>query len=50
MILLFQNQKKLNDQNMQLQDEESSVPYLDYINFENADFDDNKNHYIEQSI
>ena len=40
--------KKLNDQNIQLQDEESSVPYdaaaveyLDHINFENADLDDN---------
>ena len=49
--------KNLNDQNIQLQDEESSVPYdaaaveyLDHINFENADFDDNENDYIEQFI
>ena len=47
----------MNDQNTQLQDEESSVPYdaevleyLDHINFENAYFDDNKNDDIEQFI
>ena len=45
----------MNDHNTQLQDEESSVPYdaealeyLDHINFENADFDDNEIDYIEQ--
>ena len=47
----------MNDQNTQLQDEESSVPYdaevleyLDHINFENADFDDNENDYISLSF
>ena len=49
--------KHLNDQNILLQDEKSSVPYdteaveyLDHINFKNADFDDNEHDYIEQSI
>ena len=49
--------QNLNDQNIQLQDEESSVPYdteaveyLDNIHFENTDFDDNENNYIEQFI
>ena len=49
--------KSLNDQNIQLQDLESSVPYdteavkyLDHINFENADFDDNENDYIEPRV
>ena len=49
--------KNLSDQNILLQDEECSVPYdeealeyLDPINFENADFDDNEIDYIEQSI
>ena len=49
--------KNLNDQNIQLQDLESSIPYdteavkyLDHINFENADFDDNEIDYIEQYI
>ena len=47
----------MNDQNIQLQDVESSVPYdteaveyFDHTNVENADFDDNDNDYIEQSI
>ena len=47
----------MNDHNTQLQDEESSDPYdaealeyLDHINYENADFDDNEIDYIEQSI
>ena len=47
----------MNDQNIQLHDEESSVPYdaeaveyLDTINFENTNFDDNENDYIEQSV
>ena len=49
--------KNLSDQNILLQDEESSVPYdaeaveyLDTINFENTNFDDNENDYIEQSV
>ena len=49
--------KNLSDQNILLQDEESSVPYdaeaveyLDHINFENADFDDNENDYISLSF
>ena len=49
--------KNLNDQNIQLQDEESSilydakaVEYLDNIYFDKTDFNDNENDYVEQSI